>query len=122
MGKFGVSPKKEDELIKRMYELGINENDIEEKFIRSSGRGGQKVNKTSSCVQIKHVPTGIIVKYQKDRSQNLNRFFARRELIERIDNLINKAASRENQKFSKIAKQKLKRKKRAMEKIQKSYK
>ena len=117
MSKFGVTPKKEEELYVHMKELGLSEDDIEEKFIRSSGKGGQKVNKSSSCVQLRHIPTGIIVKYQKERTQNLNRFFARRVLIERIDNMINKAESKQTKKYEKIAKQKHKRKKRSKLKI-----
>ena len=70
-----------------MLSLGIKEKDIEEKFIRSSGRGGQKVNKTSSCVYIRHVPTGIEVKCHRERRQVLNRFIARRILAERIKKL-----------------------------------
>lgn len=119
MSKFGVTTKKEQELYSMMNSLSIYEEDIEEKFIKSSGKGGQKVNKTSSCVQLKHLPTGIIVKYQKERSQSLNRFFARRELVEKIDNLINKNDSKECLKYAKIAKQKAKRKKRARVKINK---
>ena len=67
-----------------MEALGLREKDIEEKFIRSSGSGGQKVNKTSTCVYLRHIPTGIEVKCMRERSQSLNRFFARRELVEKI--------------------------------------
>jgi protein subunit release factor B len=79
--RFGISIVKEEALKAKMDSLGIKESDLEEKFIRSSGKGGQKVNKTSSCVYIKHRPTGIEVKCQKERSQALNRFLASR-LIE----------------------------------------
>lgn len=113
MRKFGVTQKKEEELCSKMASLSISEDDIEEKFIKSSGRGGQNVNKNSTCVQLKHLPTGIIVKYQKERSLNLNRFFARRELAERIDVLINGAKSKESINRARIAKQKLRRKKRS---------
>lgn len=116
MSKFGVTPKKEEELYRQMNELGLSEDDIEEKFIKSSGRGGQKVNKSSTCVQLKHLPTGIIVKYQKERSQNLNRFFARRELVARIDNLTNREKSKEKIKAEKIARQKKRRKRRTRNK------
>ena len=68
-----------------MEELGIFEKDIEEKFVRSSGHGGQNVNKTSTCVYLKHIPTGIEVKCMKDRSQSINRFLARRELIKKFE-------------------------------------
>ncbi|MCX8033843.1 MAG: peptide chain release factor-like protein [Thermodesulfovibrio sp.] len=84
MGKFPVTEKKEIELLKEMDILGIRESDIEERFIRCSGHGGQKVNKTSTGVYLKHIPSGIEIKFTKERSQGLNRFFARRMLIEKI--------------------------------------
>ncbi|MDO9350653.1 MAG: peptide chain release factor-like protein, partial [Deltaproteobacteria bacterium] len=87
MVRFGVSEGKAEDLRQRMEALNIHERDIEEKFIRSSGRGGQKVNKTSTCVYLKHLPTGIEVKWMTERSQALNRFFARRELVSRMERL-----------------------------------
>lgn len=84
MGKFPVTEKKEKALLEEMEKLGIKESDIEEKFIKCSGHGGQKVNKTSTGVYLKHIPTGIEVKCTKERSQGLNRFFARRMLVEKI--------------------------------------
>lgn len=86
MSKFGVTTEKEKALFARMKELGIYEEDLEESFLKSGGPGGQNVNKVASCVQIKHLPTSIIVKVQKDRSQAINRFLARRELVLRIEN------------------------------------
>ena len=67
-----------------MEELGIREEDLEESFIRSSGKGGQHVNKNSTCVRIRHIPTGIEVKCMEERSQSLNRFLARREIVEKV--------------------------------------
>jgi len=90
MPTFAVSEEKNKWLKEKMESLNIREEDILEKFIRSSGKGGQKVNKTSSCVYIKHIPTGIEIKRMKDRSQSINRFLARRELIERIERLSGK--------------------------------
>lgn len=84
MGKFPVTERKERELLKEMENLGIFESDLEEKFIKSSGHGGQKINKTSTGVYLKHIPTGIEVKCTKERSQGLNRFFARRYLVEKL--------------------------------------
>src|SRR5512136_2021142 len=82
---FPVSEEKNRWLQERMEALGIHEKDIEEEFIRSSGRGGQKVNKTSTCVYLRHIPTGIEVKWMRERSQSLNRFLARRELVSKIE-------------------------------------
>ena len=115
MPTFAVSEEKNKWLKEKMKALNIHEEDIAEKFIRSSGKGGQKVNKTSTCVYIKHTPTGIEVKCMKDRSQSINRFLARRELVERIERLSGKPTA-EEMKTLKKKKQKLKRKKRAMQK------
>ena len=112
MPTFAVSEEKNKWLKQKMESLNIREEDILEKFIRSSGKGGQKVNKTSSCVYIKHIPTGIEIKRMKDRSQSINRFLARRELIERIERLSGKLTN-EDIKRLKAKKQKQKRQKRA---------
>jgi protein subunit release factor B len=85
MSIFNVSPRKERELLERMLQMNVSEKDIKETFIRSPGPGGQKVNKTSSCVALHHIPTGIKIKCYKDRSQALNRFFARRMLLDQIE-------------------------------------
>jgi protein subunit release factor B len=98
-----------------MEELGVDEKDFEEKFIRASGRGGQKLNKTSSSVYLKHIPKGLEVKCMKERSQSVNRFLARRELLERIEALSGEK-TKADMKLDKIRKQKAKRKKRAKEK------
>lgn len=117
MSVFGVSPEKETALNERMKELGIKPEDLVEKFIRSGGHGGQNVNKTSTCVYLKHIPTGIEVKCQKERSQALNRFFARRLLADKIENRILGKESAEQQAIQKIKRQKRKRSKRAKEKM-----
>ncbi|MCD4741749.1 MAG: peptide chain release factor-like protein [Desulfobacteraceae bacterium] len=113
-----MGPKKEKiiELENRMEILGIDKNDIEEKFIKSSGRGGQKVNKSSSAVFLKHIPTQLTVKYGKARSQHLNRFLALRLLIDKIEEIKFGKSSKETDKINKIRKQKKKRKKRARQK------
>jgi len=114
---FNVTHEKEKMLHDKMEALGIKETDIIERFVRSQGHGGQKVNKTSSCVYLKHVPTGIEVKCQKERSQTLNRFLARRILMNKIQNMILGKESDEQQRIEKIKRQKRKRSKKAKEKV-----
>jgi len=117
MSRFGVSPQKETALLQKMAELGIREEDLEERFVRSSGHGGQNVNKVATCVYLKHVPTGVEVKCQRERSQGLNRFLARRLLTEKIETLIRGKQSAEQQRIEKLRRQKRKRSKRAKEKM-----
>ncbi len=79
-----ISEKKQLQLQKVMKRLGINEEDLIEKFILSPGKGGQKLQKTYSCVHLKHMPTKIIVKCSQDRQREANRYFARKRLCEKI--------------------------------------
>src|SRR3990172_9781862 len=99
--KFGVNIQKEKALQEKMEELGVREQDLVEKFIRSSGPGGQKTNKVATCVYLKHIPSGIEVKVQRERSQTLNRFLARRLLADRIERMILGKQSQEEQKREK---------------------
>jgi protein subunit release factor B len=111
-----VSTEKETALRQRMASLGIREEDFHETFIRSSGPGGQKVNKTSSCVHLVHLPTGLSVKCQQERSQTLNRFLARRILLDRIEKLRTGLVAAERMRAEKIRRQKRRRSRRAKEK------
>lgn len=117
MPEFGVGLEKENALSEKMRRLGIRETDILEKFIRSSGPGGQNVNKTSTCVYLKHLPTGIEVKCQRERSQALNRFIARRLLINKVETVVLGKLSEERMRIAKSRRQKRKRSKRARQKI-----
>jgi peptide chain release factor len=101
----------------RMEELEIREEDLIEKFILGSGPGGQKIQKTHSTVYLKHVPTGIEIKCQRERSRELNRYYARQDLCERIDELRNQAKSRKQQEIEKIRRQKRRRSRRSKEKM-----
>jgi peptide chain release factor len=112
-----ISKEKVEELGRRMEMLGIHEDDLIEKFILGSGRGGQKVNKTSSCVYLKHIPTGIEVKCQQDRSRELNRYIARRELCDRFESQINKVKSQKQHQMEKVRRQKRRRSRRSKDKM-----
>jgi len=111
-----ISQEKDTALRERMERLGVREEEFRETFIRSSGPGGQKVNKTSSCVFLVHLPTGLSVKCQQERSQALNRFLARRILLDRIERLRTGLVSAERMRTEKIRRQKRRRSRRAQEK------
>ena len=101
----------------RMKKLGVSEDDIIEKFILGSGKGGQKVTKTSSCVYLTHLPTAIEVKCQQDRSRELNRWLARRELCDRIEAQIHQVKTKRQHEMEKIRRQKRRRSRRSKEKM-----
>jgi protein subunit release factor B len=113
MPVFPVRPEKQEALRLKMERLGIREQDITEKFIHGGGKGGQKINKTASCVYLKHRPSGIEVKCQTERSQSLNRFLARRILTEKIERKVLGEQSEEIQRIEKLRRQKRKRSRKA---------
>lgn len=117
MSKYGVRDETEQALAARMAVLKINESDLLERFIRGSGKGGQKINRTSSCVVLRHLPSGIEVRCQKERSQALNRFHARRELCRKLELLQRDSQLQANRELNRLRKQKRKRSKRAKEKL-----
>ena len=112
-----ISQEKETALQERMARLGVREEEFRETFVRSSGPGGQKVNKTSSCVQLTHLPTGLSVKCQQERSQTMNRFLARRLLLDRIERLRTGLVRSERMRIEKLRRQKRRRSRRAQEKM-----
>jgi protein subunit release factor B len=117
MAGFSVSLDKEKVLQEKMSCLRIREQDIIERFIRAQGPGGQNVNKVSTCVYLKHIPTGVEVKCQKERSQSLNRYLARRLLVSKIETLVLGELSEERQRIEKLRRQKRRRSKMAKLKI-----
>ena len=112
-----VGPEKEQQLKDRMTALGVRESDLTETFVRSGGHGGQNVNKTATCVMLVHVPTGLQVKCQETRQQGLNRFLARRLLLDKIEELRTGRIASEQARIEKIRRQKRRRSRRAKERM-----
>lgn len=112
-----ISQEKWEKLQARMDKLQIVESDLAEQFIRGSGKGGQKINKTSSCVQLRHSPSGIEIRCQKSRLQASNRFYARRELCDRLEEKLLGIKSKKQQEREKIRRQKRRRSRRAKNKM-----
>jgi protein subunit release factor B len=117
MSAFPVSPEKEAQLTQRMAALGVREADLEETFVRSGGHGGQNVNKTSTCVMLLHRPTGLQVKCQATRQQGLNRFIARRLLLDKLEERKHGRVAAQRAAIEKIRRQKRKRSRRAKERM-----
>lgn len=108
-----ISPEKHADLDRRMATLGITDDNLIEKFVRGSGAGGQKINKTNNCVFLKHLPSGVAIKCQMDRSREMNRFLARRELCEQLERIRDGKASAHTQAIEKMRRQKRRRSRRS---------
>jgi protein subunit release factor B len=113
MSAFPVNPEKEQQMAQRMAALGVRESDLEESFVKSGGHGGQNVNKLATCVMLVHRPTGLQVKCQATRQQGLNRFLARRLLLDKIEQMKTGQVAAERARIEKIRRQKRKRSRRA---------
>lgn len=112
-----VSESKLRDLRRRMRALGVREAELDEKFVRSSGKGGQNVNRVATCVQLHHRPSGMRVKCQIARTQGLNRYYARKILVEKIEAHERGIASAKQQRIAKLRRQKRRRSRRAKEKM-----
>ena len=114
---FPVSREKERALVERLRRLGVRDEDLEEWFVRSRGRGGQNVNKVSTCVMLRHRPSGLLVRCERERSQALNRFLARRDLLDKIEARQRGVAEEAARERARIRRQKRRRSRRAKEKM-----
>lgn len=110
---FPVSQDKMAALRARMRDLGIHEDDLDESFVTSQGKGGQNVNKVATCVVLLHRPSGLRIKCQQERSQGLNRYLARKQLVDRIEAAKLGAQSERQQEIERIRRQKRRRSRRA---------
>lgn len=112
-----ITKEKWDKLKERMSHLHIEENDLIEKFIIGSGKGGQKLHKTASTVYLKHLPSGLEMKCQYSRSREDNRYFARERLCEKIQSIFTDEKTKEQQRIAKLKRQKKRRSRRAKQRM-----
>ena len=109
--------EKARELEARLARLGVREEDLDESFVHSGGKGGQNVNKVATCVVLVHRPSGIAVKCQRERTQGANRLVARRMLAEKIEAVRLGRASARQQEAERVRRQKRRRSRRAKQRM-----
>jgi protein subunit release factor B len=115
--QFPVSADKVRELRERLDRLGVRDEDLDEQFVRSGGKGGQNVNKVATCVVLLHRPSGIRIKCQQERTQGMNRYFARKLLADKLESERLGQQSAQEQEFERIRRQKRRRSRRAKAKM-----
>ena len=109
--------EKARELEERLALLGVRQEDLDESFVHSGGKGGQNVNKVATCVVLVHRPTGIAVKCQRERTQGANRLVARKMLADKIEERRLGAASKRQQEAERVRRQKRRRSRRAKQRM-----
>jgi protein subunit release factor B len=107
-----LSPGTIEQIRERMRAAGLREEDLDERFVLGSGAGGQKINKTSSAVWLRHAPSGLAVKVQASRSREVNRWMARRTLAERLLAQVAGVRTAQQQEAERIRRQKRRRSRR----------
>ena len=117
MAQFNISEERKKDLRRTMLKLKIYEKDIKETFIRSSGPGGQNVNKVATCVVLTHLPTKLKVKSQQERSQGMNRYVARCRLVAKLERLRKKEEQKKIYELERRKRQERKRSKASKEKM-----
>ena len=90
---FDISPVKVSALLQRIRALGIDPAAIDEQFVRGGGPGGTKINKTANCVVLRYAPLDLVIRCQRDRRRNVNRFLALRELVDQAEMKISPSTS-----------------------------
>lgn len=111
--RFDVSPPKIEQLRERIARLGIDLGQVEEQFVRGSGKGGQKINKTSNCVLLNYPPLELSVRCQRERKRTINRFLALRELVDQVEMKISPGTSERLKEFERLRKRKARRRQKA---------
>jgi protein subunit release factor B len=111
--RFPITPEKAAILAERLRKVGVREDDLDEQFVHSGGKGGQNVNKVATCVVLVHRPSGTSVKCQEARTQGMNRYWARQRLAEKLETALLGAESKREQESERIRRQKRRRSRKA---------
>ena len=116
--RFDVSEEKIRMLTQRIQRLKIDVAAIEERFVRGGGKGGQKINKTANCVQLRYPPLDLSVRVQRERKRTVNRFLALRDLVDQIEMRVSPETSERLKEIERIRKRKTRRARRSAAKYE----